>query len=117
MKFQTIIYYYFINENIQYTCTESNICPIKYSKLVEDKKKCIDECRNDDEYKYEYNNKCLKECPDGIKIYEEQKKCLESCNDNQFEYNNICYDDCPNGTYRIFQNRNICSIEIPDNYF
>ena len=114
--FEKCNYYYFFNESVQYTCTESNICPIKYSKLVEEKKKCIDECRNDDVYKYEYNNKCLKECPEGIKIYEEQKKCLESCYEYLFEYNNICYDDCPNGTYRIFQNRNICSIEIPDNY-
>ena len=42
---------------------------------------------------------------------------MESCDENQFEYNNICYNDCPNNTYRIYQNRNICSIEIPENYY
>ena len=67
-------YYYYINEDNQYICTETDICPTDYNKLVEELKKCTDECKNEDGYKYEYNNKCLKECPEGTKIYEEQKK-------------------------------------------
>ena len=43
-------YYYYFNEDNQYTCTESNICPTQYNKLVEEKNKCIDECMNDDTY-------------------------------------------------------------------
>jgi surface protein len=110
-------YYYYFNEDNQYTCTESNICPTQYNKLVNEKNKCIDKCIKDDTYIYEYNNSCLKECPEGIKIYEEEKKCLDSCYDYLFEYQNICYNDCPNNTYRIFQNRNICAIEVPENYY
>ena len=110
-------YQYYFDSSMQYICNELNLCSIPYNKFVEGKNKCIDECINDDEYIYEYNNKCLKECPEGLKINEEQKKCLESCNDNQFEYNNICYDDCPSGTHKIFQNRNICIVNVPENYY
>ena len=34
------------------------------------------------------------ECPESIKIYEEEKKCLNECYYYQFEYQNICYNDC-----------------------
>ena len=115
--FKKCEHYFYFNESNQYTCTELNVCPTQYNKLIEGKKKCVDECINDDEYKCEYNNKCLKECPRGLKIYEEEKKCLDSCYEYQFEYNNICYNDCPNNTYRIFQVRNICIAEVPENYY
>ena len=107
--------YYYFDENNQHKCIES--CPSQYNKLIKEKNNCIDECIKDDEYIYEYNNYCLKKCPNNTKTYEEGKKCLESCYDYQFEYNNICYNNCPNDTNRLFQNRNICSIEIPENYF
>ena len=114
--YQKCDYYFYFNKNNEYICTNSKLCPIQYNKLVEEKNKCIDECKNDEEYIYEYNNKCFKKCPNNLKIFEEDKKCLESCYEYQFEYNNICYVDCPNDTYRIYQNRNICLEEIPENY-
>ena len=55
-------YYYFDNFN-NYYCTDSLECPIQYSKLIENKNKCIGECKNDDIYKYEYKNICYQECP------------------------------------------------------
>ena len=106
IHFYNYIYYYF-NENNEYACTINNFCPQDFSKLIAQKKKCIDDCKKDDEYKYEYNNNCLKECPENTKIYEEEKKCLESCHPNQFEYNKICYDDLSNDTSKMFQNWNI----------
>ena len=115
--FQKCDYYYYFNENNKYICTQSDICPLKYNKLIIEKKKCIDDCKNDNEYLYEYNNNCLKECPLNKKIYEEEKKCLEECYENQFEYNNICYNDCPENTYRLYQNKNICVKNIPENYY
>ena len=47
----------------QYKCTEDGICPENYTLLIEDKGKCIEDCGKDDIYKYQYNGKCLKECP------------------------------------------------------
>ncbi len=110
-------YFYYFDENGKYNCTESDLCPLQYNKKIIEKKKCIDECINDDLYIYEYKYICLKECPLALKLYEDEKKCLNECYPYQFEYNNSCYNDCPNNTYRIFQNRNICANIIPENYY
>ena len=55
-------FYYIENPNI-YKCTDSNQCPPHQSKLVEEKGKCVKNCKDDDTFKFEYNNKCYKECP------------------------------------------------------
>ena len=115
--YQICEFFYYFNETNQYVCTPSNFCPSKYSKLIIKKSKCIDDCKKDEEYNYEYNNTCLKECPENTKIYEEEKLCLEECYSNQFEFNNICYNDCPEGKFKIFQNRNKCIDTIPENYY
>ena len=110
-------HYYYFNELNEYICTESNECLSQLNKIIEQKKKCIDECKKDNEYKYEYNNICLKECPLNTKTYENEKLCLDECYPEQFEYNNSCYNNCPPGTYRLFNNRNICIETIPENYY
>ena len=61
----------------------------------------------DDEYIYEYNNTCLKKCPENTKLSIEEKKCLISCNENQFESNNMCYYNFLNEIKNFFQNGNI----------
>ena len=58
-------YYYYFNEHNTYTCTNIEKCPTNYGKLIQEKKKCIDECKNDNYYKYEYNNICYLQCPNG----------------------------------------------------
>ena len=95
----------------------SESCPSDFNKLIEPENKCIYDCKNDAEYKYEYNNKCFKQCPSNTKTYEEEKKCIDECGENQFEYNNICYNECPEGTFRLFQTRNICVDTVPENYY
>ena len=61
--FQNCEFYYFFSNDNNYFCTNSFTCPENYEKLVDDKKRCIDKCSNDDLYKYEYQKKCGKECP------------------------------------------------------
>ena len=56
---------YYYDENNNYTCTGDNNCPSEYSKLITTKKRCIDLCKNDNIYRYEYLNKCYKQCPSG----------------------------------------------------
>ena len=87
-------YYYYLDESSKYTCTQFNECPLKYNKLVLQKNKCIDSCINDNDYKYDYNNICYEECPENTKTYIDEKKCLDSCELNQFEYDNKCYNNC-----------------------
>ena len=109
--------YYYFDVDSKYECTLSKECPLKYNKLISDKEKCIDDCKMDDKYIYNYNNNCLAECPENTKKYEEEKICLEECHPELFEYNNICYNDCPNNTKRIFIYRNLCIDNLPENYY
>ena len=114
-------YYSYTLENINYsgyTYQCSDKCYSPYNISIKKKKKCIDECKNDGEYIYEYNNTCYKECPENTKTFKEKNICVESCDQEFFEYNNNeCYTDCPNDTYRLYINRNICSSTLPDNYY
>ena len=45
----------------------SDICFIPNHKIIKEKKKCIDYCINDDQYKYEFNNTCH-EIPEGYNL-------------------------------------------------
>ena len=54
-------YYYFDDENV-YQCTEAAECPKGYF-LIEPKKQCIDNCRNDDIYKFRYRKVCVDYMP------------------------------------------------------
>ena len=56
--------YYYYSINNQYKCTEDEYCPLNYILLVKEKGKCSNDCKKDDTYKYQYDNQCLKECPD-----------------------------------------------------
>jgi len=62
-------YYYFDKSN-QYKCTNNEICPSSQSKLIVEKRKCIDDCTNDDTYKYEYDGNCYK-CPNNQNCQDE----------------------------------------------
>ena len=42
-----------------------------------EKKECIDNCQNDDIYKYEYNKICYIECPNGTNYSEIEGICIE----------------------------------------
>ena len=55
-------YYYYYTTYGQYKCT-SLTCPKSYSLLIKNKDKCVENCTNDNIYKYQYNGECLKECP------------------------------------------------------
>ena len=55
-------------------------------KVIEEKNRCIDDCKNDDVYKYEYNNICFEKCPNGTYTLEDKE-------------DNLCYDIIPDGYY------------------
>ena len=59
-------HYYYFDESNEFHCVET--CPKEYNKLIIDKNKCIDDCKNDDIYKYEYNNTCLHELTDSTTV-------------------------------------------------
>ena len=50
-------YYYFDDLHKGY-CTEDENCPEEKSKLIIEKRQCIEDCSNDNLYRFEYNNQC-----------------------------------------------------------
>ena len=85
--------YYYFNEIDDYICTDNNECPNDYSKLVIEKRKCIDQCQNDNNYKYEYNNICYQTCPKGTIISSIDYHCLGEKNIylNEIRNNEVIY--------------------------
>ena len=57
------IYYYYYTTYDQYKCTSIPECPKEYKLLIKNKNKCINNCIDDDKYKFKYNGECLEECP------------------------------------------------------
>jgi len=56
-------YYYYFDSSNEYQCTEKNECPSEQNKIIKEKNKCIDECKKDNFYRYEYNGECYIGCP------------------------------------------------------
>ena len=59
--------YYYYSLTGEYSCAENYHCPEKVSLVIEDKNKCIYDCKMDDIYKYQYNGECLESCPENTK--------------------------------------------------
>ena len=92
--YQICKYLYYFDLNKIHHCTENDECPSdfpnkivnenkcvekciegKYIKLIVDKKECVEKCI--DEYKFEFDNKCYKECPDGTYYNYTQDGCID----------------------------------------
>ena len=65
--YEKCIYYYYYDSDGNNICTPDTNCPSSM-KIIESKKRCIDHCKNDNKYKFEYNGKCYEHCPSGTRI-------------------------------------------------
>ena len=63
--YQKCKYNYYYDSNNTYQCTSEDYCPTNYNKLIVAKTRCIEDCKNDNIYKFEYNNYCYEKCPSG----------------------------------------------------
>ena len=52
-----------IQYNYQYKCTANRQCLGDVPYHIKDKRKCIDDCKNDPDFPYRYNSYCLEDCP------------------------------------------------------
>ena len=100
--FKCPYYYYYSNAN-KYKCTEEKYCPLNYILFIKEKGKCTNDCKNDDTYKYQYDNQCLKECPIDTTISDHS--------------NFICRDKNPDlsvltETFHTYFNENITDSEM-----
>ena len=101
--YQICTNYYYFDELNNYNCTENLECQEKYSKLIINKKQCIDECNKDDVYKYEYNNECHKECPKNTVIGDNytcnEKYSITDKIPENYEVNSMIYKYSENPDY------------------
>lgn len=73
-------FYYYYNEFGQYRCTETDICP-GGMYLIRDKKKCINDCKENKPFIYQFKGECIQECPeytiikDGNCVYNDNGQC------------------------------------------
>ena len=70
-------YFYYYTSFGQYKCTKTPKCPEELSLLIKEKGRCIDLCKNDNIYKYEYNGQCFKECPEDTNHEENEFICKD----------------------------------------
>jgi len=69
-----------LNDKDCYIIDCSDDWKINQNKMLYDTGQCIDNCENDLEYKFEYNNKCYKNCEKGIIDDTKRCKCeLDKC--------------------------------------
>ena len=77
----------------------SDLCYIYSNKFIANKNKCINDCKNDDIYKYEYNNFCYSLCPNGTNNSENSFLCEKIC-EKYYNYNHTnCIEEIPLGYY------------------
>jgi surface protein len=90
-----------LTRDLKLTNNCSDICFSDTKKIIIELNKCVEDCNTDNsEYKYEYNNKCYKECPEGtISSSSDEFLCIET----DCVYYNInkteCFENLPEGYY------------------
>ena len=55
--------FYYITSYGQYKCSSNPQCPEEKNLLIREKKKCVESCKNDTKYRYQYSGECLEDCP------------------------------------------------------
>ena len=114
----TYNYYYDVNNNNIYTCSGGDNCPDNY-KLIPSNKKCINDCQNDELYKYEYNGICYQSCPTETYYNYEHTSCLGAipdgyyCNSIEDQTLGKCHDYCKTCEEKGTSDNNNC-LTCPD---
>ena len=70
-------YYYYYSFTGQYKCTKDLECPEDSKFVINEKKKCIDKCENDNIYQFQYNGQCFKECPNNTIHEDNEYICMD----------------------------------------
>ena len=71
-------YYYYFDEFNDYHCTRTDKCSNEFNKLLLYKGRCVNDCKIDDIFKYEFQHNCLQECPIFSKSSEEDEFYCEA---------------------------------------
>ena len=81
-------------------------CFSEPNKLISEDRKCVENCSSDNTYKYEYNNKCYSNCPDGTISSEDNEYICKVC-----KYYNMdktkCFNTIPEGYFLSDNTQNL----------
>ncbi len=75
------LYPYYYTFYGQYKCSNNSNCPEEANLYISDLNKCTYDCSKEDKYKYQYDGRCLENCPEKTKPNSD-KICIE----NNIEY-------------------------------
>jgi proprotein convertase subtilisin/kexin type 5 len=103
-----------LNKIYEYNNIYYENCPFN-TKVIEEKRKCVDDCKLDEKYVYEYSNKCYEKCPNNTYYDNDNKYCYNNipegfyCSDSENNVLEKCHENCKecNGPPSI--NNNNCS--------
>ena len=91
-------YYFYFDEFNDYQCTKAKRCSNEYNKLIEKRGRCVDDCKIDYEFKYEFQKICHEECPIFSKSSEtDEFRCIADCpEDRPYEIikTQECVENC-----------------------
>ena len=82
--------YYYFTVFDQYRCTKDGQCQSEVPFLIRKKNKCVDNCNQDEIYKYQYNSECFEKCPNDTKSNEKnicEDNNINKCKLSNFEFN------------------------------
>ena len=93
--YQNCSYYHYRDEtdNNLY-CTKSEQCPEEYNKLIENKKECVSSCQNN-EYKFEFHNRCHEKCPLNSTERNNTKELEKFLINGEYFCKHICTEEFP----------------------
>ena len=104
-SYENCDYYHYYDSENNAICTKNNICPDEFSKLIPDTNECVNNCKKDLTYRYEFNNTCYENCPPETELINDEY-CSVICTEER-PYENLitheCVKNCPLGD--LFQNK------------
>ena len=86
-------YYYYLDNNNEIQCTSGYSCPEEYNYLIPNKNQCIQDCKKDPIYRYEYKYECLENCPSPETELINETYCSEICTEKK-PYQNTSTHEC-----------------------
>ena len=87
--YENCSYYYYLNSDGKYICTEDKKCPENYIKLIVEKNRCVANCSQNNNYPYEYNNSCYKSCPENTNVFSKNEYLCKLENSKKINISDI----------------------------
>jgi len=86
-------YYFYITDYKEYKCTIDYQCPEEASILIPELSKCTNNCKDEENYNYQYNGQCLSKCPDDTEPNENNICEIKSAKECTYKSLNLFLDN------------------------